>query len=301
MKKHTIVGLGELLWDMLPSGPQLGGAPANFAYYASLLGNQGIVASCVGDDDLGVMALQRIEQLGLSTGAIQQDQNHPTGTVDVTVDVQGQPDFIFKTNVAWEHMAWTTCWAELAAQTDVVCFGSMAQYDTASSATIGHFLEAMRPDALRIFDVNLREALFSADVLSDSMKKSDLVKLNDDELPRICVLLGIEGNDLKSQAERLLSFFALQMVCITRGAKGSLLISSTELVDHPGISVNVADTVGAGDAFTAVLADGYVRKKSLHGISEAANHLGAWVASQTGATQKPDDQILAEIHRLFCS
>ena len=95
MKKNTIVGLGELLWDMLPSGPQLGGAPANFAYYASLLGNQGIVASCVGDDDLGVMALQRIEQLGLSTGAIQQDQNHPTGTVDVTVDVQGQPDFIF--------------------------------------------------------------------------------------------------------------------------------------------------------------------------------------------------------------
>ena len=301
LKKYTIVGLGELLWDRFSAGPQLGGAPANFAYYASLLGDHGVVASRVGDDALGREALQRLEQLGLPATAIQQDQDCPTGTVDVTVDASGQPDFTINTGVAWEQMAWTASWSKLAARTDVVCFGSMAQYGTASAATIGHFLDATRPEALRIFDVNLRQNRFSADILAESLRKSDLVKMNDDELPRVCALLGVDGSDLISQAEHLQSSFSLRLICLTRGANGSLLISPTETVDHPGISVDVADTVGAGDAFTAALAYGYVRKKSLSLISEGANRLGAWVASQQGATQSPEKQILAEIHQLFCA
>lgn len=299
MTRYTIVGLGELLWDMLPSGPQLGGAPANFAYYASLLGDHGVVVSRVGDDARGHEALQRLEQLGLPTTAVQLDRNYPTGTVDVIVDADGQPDFKINTDVAWAHMAWTPVWEKLAAQSDVVCFGSMAQHETASADTVNQFLDGLGPKAVRLFDVNLRQGRYSAELLSRSLEKSDIVKLNNDELPHVCALLGTGGHDLISQAEQLLTAFSLRLVCLTRGAQGSLILSPHERVEHPGVSVQVADTVGAGDAFTAALVYGFLRRKSLARISEAANTLGAWVASQTGATQIPDEQIMAEIHRLY--
>jgi fructokinase len=297
--KRTIVGLGELLWDLLPSGKQLGGSPANFAYIANLLGDTGIPASRLGRDSLGDEALKKLAQLGLSNAFVQQDPSHPTGTVKVEIDSSGQPRFDISELVAWDFLEWTSSWQQLANEADAVCFGSLAQRSAPSRSTIRSFLQATRPEAVRIFDVNLRQNFYSAQILAESMKLATIVKLNHEELPRIMHLLEHESRAEKDSARRLLSSHDLQWVCVTRGSRGSLLISLDECSEHPGIKVKVADTVGAGDAFTAALVHGYLRGSSLTQINETANRVGAWVASQPGATPtvKPGSltQALAEI------
>jgi fructokinase len=297
--KRTIVGLGELLWDLLPSGKQLGGAPANFAYITNLLGDTGIPASRLGRDSLGDEALKKLAQLGLSNAFVQQDPSHPTGTVKVEIDSSGQPRFDISELVAWDFLEWTSSWQQLANEADAVCFGSLAQRSAPSRSTIRSFLQATRPEAVRIFDVNLRQHFYSASLLAESMKLASIVKLNHEELPRIMHLLEHESSSEKESARRLLSSHDLRLVCVTRGSRGSLLISLDECSEHPGIKVKVADTVGAGDAFTAALVHGYLRGSSLTQINETANRVGAWVASQPGATPtvKPGSltQALAEI------
>jgi fructokinase len=282
--KRTIVGLGELLWDLLPSGKQLGGAPANFAYITNLLGDTGIPASRLGRDSLGDEALKKLAQLGLSNAFVQQDPSHPTGTVKVEIDSSGQPRFDISELVAWDFLEWTSSWQQLANEADAVCFGSLAQRSAPSRSTIRSFLQATRPEAVRIFDVNLRQHFYSASLLAESMKLASIVKLNHEELPRIMHLLEHESSSEKESARRLLSSHDLRLVCVTRGSRGSLLISLDECSEHPGIKVKVADTVGAGDAFTAALVHGYLRGSSLAQINETANRVGAWVASQPGAT-----------------
>jgi fructokinase len=282
--KHTIVGLGELLWDLLPSGKQLGGATANFAYITNLLGDTGIPASRLGRDSLGDEALKKLAQLGLSNAFVQQDPSHPTGTVKVEIDSSGQPRFDISELVAWDFLEWTSSWQQLANEADAVCFGSLAQRSAPSRSTIRSFLQATRPEAVRIFDVNLRQHFYSASLLAESMKLASIVKLNHEELPRIMHLLEHESSSEKESARRLLSSHDLRLVCVTRGSRGSLLISLDECSEHPGIKVKVADTVGAGDAFTAALVHGYLRGSSLAQINETANRVGAWVASQPGAT-----------------
>jgi fructokinase len=298
-EKRIVVGLGELLWDLLPAGKQLGGAPANFAYITSLLGDEGIPASRLGEDGLGAEAIHRLGQLGLSTEFIQKDAQHPTGTVIVEVDSTGQPRFEITESVAWDFLAWTPLWQTLATRADAVCFGSLAQRSETSRATIRNFLRATRPDALRVFDVNLRQTFFTAQVLLESMELASIVKLNHEELPRIMRLLELADQDQdkkdrdkkdrseEDSARRLLSSCDLKLVCVTRGTNGSLLVSPDESSEHPGFKVKVADTVGAGDAFTAALVHGYLRKESLTQINETANRVGAWVASQSGATPAP--------------
>jgi fructokinase len=286
-KKHIVVGLGELLWDLLPAGKQLGGAPANFAYITSLLGDEGIPASCLGQDSLGSEALNRLEELSLSTEFIQHDAEHPTGTVVVEVDSSGQPRFEILKSVAWDHLAWTPQWQMLAQRADAICFGSLAQRSAKSRSTILNFLHGTRPNALRVFDVNLRQNFYTAEILSESMKLASLVKLNHEELPRIMRLLELEHRSEKHSAQRLLSAHDLKLVCITRGTNGSLLVSADECSEHPGFKIKVADTVGAGDAFTAALVHGYLRQTPLAQINDTANRVGAWVASQSGATPAP--------------
>lgn len=293
--RYVIVGLGELLWDLLPSGPQLGGATANFAYFASLLGEEGVVASRVGRDDLGDRAVDRISGLGLSTDAIQRDEVYPTGTVDVAIGPDGQPDFIINGDVAWEHMAWTAGWAALAERTDAVCFGTVSRHQAGSIGAVTAFLEALRPSAICIFDVNLRQDRYSTALLHDSLQHAHIVKLNDEELRTVCPLLDLGGEDLESMARQLREAYELEVVCVTRGAEGSLVVTSTETVAHPGVPVDVVDTIGAGDAFTAVLASGYLRGVPLERVSEAANRLGAWVASQTGAMPSADEAVCSAV------
>lgn len=290
-KRHTIVGLGELLWDVLPAGKQLGGAPANFAYITSLLGDRGIPASRLGDDHYGHEATQRLSDLGLPTGFIQKDATHPTGMVRVELDSAGQPRYEICESVAWDYLEWTPQWQTLAADADAVCFGSLAQRSAHSRSTIRSFVKATRATAARVFDVNLRQNFFNAEVLADSMKLATIVKLNHEELPRIMQLFQQETRSPESSARRLVEMYGLKLVCVTRGDGGSILATADACSMHHGFRVKVADTIGAGDAFTAALIHEYLRGAALDGMNETANRVGAWVASQVGATPvvKPDD------------
>jgi fructokinase len=287
-KEYVVVGLGELLWDLFPAGKQMGGAPANFAYITSLLGDEGLPASSLGMDDLGDEAVRRLDVLKLPTEFVQRDTKHPTGTVKVRVDTAGQPCFEISENVAWDFLDWTPEWQDLAKRTDAVCFSTLAQRAEQSCNTMRNFLRATRRDALRVCDINLRQHFFTKQVVDESMKLANVVKLNHEELPRVMKLFGWEHPSQEDSARRLLEAYELDLICITRGNHGSLLMSREEVGEHPGFQVRVADTVGAGDAFTATLVHGYLRGHSLARINERANRVGAWVASQAGGTPAPD-------------
>lgn len=295
-KNYCIVGLGEILWDLFPAGKQLGGAPANFAYCSSLLGDTGIAASRIGNDPLGKEALRKLDGLGLETSFIQVDEAHATGTVKVKVDSHGEPTFEISESVAWDFLAWDPVWQSLARKVDAVCFGSLAQRSPQSRETIRAFLKAVRSGTARVFDVNLRQSFYSASILLESIQMSDVVKLNHEELPRVMKILGLaETGNVTASAHLLLEAFELQLVCVTGGAEGSILASRNEDDAHPGFPVRVVDTVGAGDAFTAALAHHFLRGATLSKMSEAANRMGSWVASHAGATPPPDQTELARI------
>jgi len=295
MATFTTVGLGELLWDVLPESRQLGGAPANFAYMTGLLGDEGIVASRTGADKLGAEARLRLEGMGLPTLWIQLDTTHPTGIAKVDVDAGGQPTFELAAPAAWDFFEWTPDWQVLAQKADAVCFGSLAQRSPQSRATIHAFLQAIRPGTVRVFDINLRQRFYTAQLLADSAKMADIIKLNHDELPVLVQLLGFPFVDEESAARWLLNTFHLKLVCITRGAKGSLLVSEYTRDEHPGIPTQVADTVGSGDAFTAALVYHYLRRAPINRMNQAANRMGSWVASHTGATPARDEAQLTLI------
>jgi fructokinase len=284
IRPAIMVGLGEILWDLLPSGKQLGGAPANFAYMVKVLGDEGIVASRTGSDDLGHEARKTMKTLGLNPSFLQSDEKHSTGVVKVLIDGAGQPEFTIASDVSWDHLEWTTAWEGLAARADAICFGSLAQRSEESRGTVHRFLEASKENALRIYDVNLREPFYSKDIIIDSLRLANIAKLNADELVKVCGLLNIPGQNEQEMSQRLLTRFDLKLVCITRGTAGSLLLSPDQIVEHGGFKVAVADAIGAGDAFTACLAHHYIRGQSLHTISELANGFASWVATQTGAT-----------------
>jgi fructokinase len=286
-QRHAIIGLGEVLWDLLPGSRQLGGAPANFAYFANLLGERGIVASRVGDDELGREAFARVRQLGSTTEYLQCDPDHPTGTVHVQVDAAGQPQFEIAKPVAWDFLQWTTEWKQLAEEADAVCFGSLAQRSPVSRQTILQFVRATRPETLRVFDVNLRPPFYSAEVVAESLPLAQIIKLNHDELQVMTRLLGATFTSERAAAEMLLRKHGAKLVCITHGSCGSLLVGEQGVVEHPGFRVPVADTVGAGDAFTAALVHYYLCGASPQEMNEGANRVGAWVASQVGATPVP--------------
>ena len=295
-KNYFVVGLGEVLWDMLPDGKQLGGAPANFAYMTSLLGDEGIVVSRVGSDALGRAAGRRLERLGLRASHLQLDRAYPTGTVKVRVDPAGQPTFEIAESVAWDFFEWTPEWRSLAERADAVCFGSLAQRCPQSRATVRQFLNALRKDATRVFDVNLRQSFYNAEVLSESAKLANIMKVNNEELPIVAKLLNIPFiYDEVRAAHWLRDILGLKLVCITRGAKGSLVVSADEVSEHLGYRIHVADTVGAGDAFTAALVYHYLRHASVSTLNEAANRMGAWVSTEVGATPARDEYHLAKV------
>jgi fructokinase len=274
---------------MLPGGKQLGGAPTNFAYMASLLGDEGIVASRVGRDSLGIDARDAMHHLGLKVRYLQQDPGHPTGTAAVSLDDGGQPRFTITGPVAWDFLDFSAEWQTLAGTADVVCFGTLAQRSVVSRSTIHAFLLAAC-GSLRVFDVNLRQSHFSPEILRESLRLSHIVKLNQEELPVVAELVGLAPGSEVGKATALLDAYGLQLVCVTRGPAGSLLLGRDQISECPGVSVKVADAVGAGDAFTACLVHHYLRKAPLREINAAANRFAAWVASQPGGTPRlPED------------
>lgn len=293
--RFSVVGLGELIWDLLPEGRQLGGAPTNFAYIAGLLGDAATVASRVGADELGREAVARLARMGVETRYLQRDAEHPTGTVGVRVDAQGEAHFSVNCNSAWDYLEWTREWAELAARADAVCFGTLGQRVADAADTIARFLAATRTTTLRIFDVNLRHTFFTSEMLARSLRLASVVKLNVDELARLAALLGLDERGETELARRLLRDFDLELVAVTRGARGSVLITRTQAVEHAGLAVRVADTIGAGDAFSAALAHYRLRGAPLEMISEAANRVGAWVATQVGATPETGPRTFARL------
>ncbi len=283
MKQFTIVGLGEVLWDVFPTHKQLGGAPTNFAYISSVLGNNGVVASRIGADGLGEEARERVCVLGLNDSFLQVDRQHPTGTVRVEV-MDGQPKFEIIQPVAWDFLEWTPQWEELSKDADAVCFGSLAQRNPVSRDTIRRFVGSVKPGAVRVFDINLRQSYFSQQVLKESTANADILKLSHEEVATACEMFGAPSFEKLGFARWLCREYSLKLVCITCGAVGSVLVRDAEHHQHPGYPVQVADTVGAGDAFTAALVHHYLRGSSLADMNDAANRMGSLVASKAGAT-----------------
>jgi fructokinase len=288
---YTLVGLGEILWDMLPTGKQLGGAPANFAYHAQALGANGVVVSCIGDDDLGKEVLSRLGRLGLDCRYIAVDKAHPTGTVTVKLDENGEPDFTIHENVAWDFIPLSTDLLELAFRTDAVCFGSLCQRLEVSSDTVRRFLEATKPDCIRVFDINIRQSFYNKDIVHAMLGLSNVLKLNDEELPIVAELLDITGSqsDILSQ---LTQQYKLRLIALTRGAGGSRLYAQEQDSSHPGFATQVADTVGAGDSFTALMTLGLLRGEELDKTNEDANRVASYVCSQSGATPDLPDNLI---------
>jgi fructokinase len=279
----VVIGVGEVLWDLLPAGKQLGGAPANFAYHAHALGAEALVVSRVGNDIPGREILDRLNGLGLRTDGITTDSSAPTGTVSVALDAEGQPTFTIHENVAWDSIEAAGGVLREAARADAICFGTLAQRHPVSRAAIRAVLGAAPPTALCIFDINLRQHFWSRELILESLQSADVLKLNDDELPTLARLLGLAGDEsslLKQLAER----FGLKAVALTKGAKGSSLLADGELVHCPGTKIAVADTVGAGDSYTAALALGLLAGHEPERIIEFAHLVADYVCTQPGAT-----------------
>lgn len=301
----TICGVGELLWDVLPSGERLGGAPANFTVMASRLGNRSVIASRLGADERGRRALAQLQQFPVDLSYLQTDPKQPTGTVGVEF-ANGEPHYVIHQPVAWDFLEFTPQWKSLAAEADAVCFGSLAQREAASRNAIQNFVSATRSDAARVFDVNLRKPFYSADLIAESLNLANIFKLNESEVPIVLELLGgpaMAGQEqteaaLRSAARWFMSKFPMKLVAITMGGQGSLLVTHESHDRHPGISAKVADTVGAGDAFTAALLDAYLRGASLYEMNGAGNRWGAWVASKQGAMPEIDDTARSYLSRL---
>lgn len=298
MTASVVVGLGELLWDLLPGGRLPGGAPANFAYHAAVLGDHGIVTSRVGTDPLGKDICACLTAQGLTTHHVQRDPHRPTGTVQVQLEADGQPRFTIAEDSAWDALAWSDDCAGLAAQADAVCFGTLAQRSAASHETIQRFLRATRPETVRLFDVNLRQHYHTPDIVDISLRRATMAKLNDVELRQVVHFLGLavdpEAGELEL-ARCLLQTYDLALVCLTRGARGSLLVTERQAVSHPGFPVRVVSSVGAGDAFAAAVVHHWLRGASLTVMAEAANRLGAYVATQAGGMPPVPAAVLNQV------
>jgi fructokinase len=300
---HLILGIGELLWDVLPDGPRLGGAPANFAVMTGRLGNRSAILSRIGRDNFGRDAVERLSPMPVDTRFLQIDPANQTGRVTVSLSA-GEPHYTVHEPAAWDFLELSDEWVQLAQRADAICFGSLAQRNQAARQTIQALAAESSASCIRIFDVNLRAPFFSPEVLQESLELATVIKMNDAEMLRVLKLLDLaEALDLppanaasdkteplsiasllRSAADRLLAEFpALQLVAITKGSRGSLLVTRDEWNEHPGFPVKLADGIGAGDAFTAAIAHYLLRGADLATLNEAGNRWGGWMASQPGA------------------
>ena len=317
--KTQIVGIGEALWDMLPAGKQLGGAPANFAYHVKQLGFPAQVVSAVGDDELGHEILNVFTAKQIPS--LVQQVNYPTGTVQVSLDEAGVPSYEIKTNVAWDNISFTPEMEDLAAHTQAVCFGSLAQRNEVSRAAINRFLDAIPEanDVLKIFDINLRQQFYTKEILHESLCKCNVLKINDEELEQVSKLFNLPSQNLAESGaseenlavtkqfvpllpisscvlhdgdetvlqekvcRKLLTHYQLKLVILTCGEKGSFVFTPEETSYFATPKVDVVDTVGAGDAFTAAFVAGILQGNSVREAHQLAVNISAYVCTKPGA------------------
>jgi fructokinase len=277
--KKIIVGIGEILWDMLPSGKALGGAPANFAYHAGRLGEEGWAVSAVGDDALGREILELVASKGLHSMIAVTDK--PTGTVQVELDDRGVPAYSIMEDVAWDNIPFTPEMEELAKRADAVCFGSLVQRMNSRSSVM-RFIRAMRPDALKVFDINLRQHYYSCEVIVESLMLADILKINDEEIRIVAGMLGL-SDDAVTACRELIGNFGLRLVILTKGPEGSEVITADKVIPQGVDDVEIVDTVGAGDSFTAAFTVAYLRGDSLAEAQRLASATASYVCSRKGA------------------
>lgn len=288
LKKDIVIGMGEALWDVLPEGKKIGGAPANFAYHAMQFGFDGRVVSAVGNDALGIELRQCFEKKHLDINAVA-TVPQPTGTVLVELDSNGIPCYDIRENAAWDNIPFTPQLEALAREARVVCFGSLAQRSNVSRNTVQRFLDSMpgsTPDGQRtykIFDINLRQDFYTKDIVNDSIERCNILKINDEELIIVSKLLDCPGLDCKETCSRLLSRYNLQTLILTCGVNGSYVFTPNDLSFVETPQVQVADTVGAGDSFTGAFIASLLSGCSVRQAHLRAVNTSAFVCTQHGA------------------
>jgi len=281
--KKIVIGLGEILWDLLPSGKVLGGAPANFAYHASQLGFNGYTVSAIGSDLLGKEILNNLKEKKLNF--LLENVSFPTGTVVVTLDEKSIPQYEICEDVAWDNIPFTSQTEKLARNCDAVCFGSLAQRNIVSRTTILKFLEIVPKNALKIFDINLRQHYFSKELIESSLNICNILKLNEDEIIIVNKLFGLDMSEEKA-CNKLRSNYNINIVILTKGTAGSYIFHENGISFLPTPKVSVADTVGAGDAFTAAFTAAIMRGESIEKAHQLAVGVAAFVCTQHGAMPK---------------
>lgn len=287
---NTIVGLGEILWDVFPERKVMGGAPANFAYHVSQFGYNGCAVSAIGDDLLGKEILNCLAQKNLNY--LIEATDYPTGTVNVKLNNRGVPEYEICENVAWDNIPFTAKTENLAKNTNTVSFGSLAQRNSVSRETIKKFLTAMPENSLKIFDINLRQHFYSKELIHESLQLANMLKINDDEVIRIAQLFEYKEDNDQDICKRLLEEYGLNIIILTKGTDGSFVFTSKETSYQLTPKVHVADTVGAGDSFTAAFVASYIHNQCLTSAHQLAVEVSAYVCTQHGAMPKLPDAYL---------
>ena len=281
--KQSVIGIGEALFDVLPEGKKLGGAPANFAYHVSQFGIESCAVSAKGDDELGKELIAELDVHHLNYQI--ETVDYPTGTVQVSLDANGIPAYDIKEGAAWDNMPFTPALEEKAKNCTAVCFGSLAQRNEVSRNTIHRFLDTM-PDEegrYKVFDINLRQGFFTKEIITESIKRCNILKINDEELITISRLFGYPGIDLQNKCWLLLGKYNLKILILTCGVNGSYVFIPGEVSFIETPKVEVADTVGAGDSFTGAFVASILRGKSVREAHELAVKVSAYVCTQNGA------------------
>lgn len=289
MEKNNryVVGLGEALWDVLPEGKKLGGAPANFAYHAGQFGLQTIAVSALGEDALSKETVQQLEEKKLNYEMPRVP--YPTGTVLVELDAEGIPTYDIKENVAWDNIPFSESIENIARHAQAVCFGSLAQRNVVSRETIYKFLDSTPSDCVKIFDINLRQQFYTKEVIQESLKRCNILKINDEELITIGRMFGYPGLDIENKCFLILGKYNLDMLVLTCGVNGSYVFTPGKVSYQPTPKVEVADTVGAGDSFTGSFCAAILRGKTVEEAHQLAVRVSAYVCTQNGAMpQIPD-------------